>query len=45
MATRYFTATSLDGYILLPRRIVADRMRLVDVERMGQFAELVYRLS
>ncbi|MFD6392421.1 dihydrofolate reductase family protein [Nocardia sp. NPDC060259] len=33
------------GAPLLPRRILADRMRLVDVERMGQFAKLVYRLS
>ncbi|MFD6270436.1 dihydrofolate reductase family protein [Nocardia asteroides] len=33
------------GAPLLPRRILSDRLRLVDVARMGQFAKLVYRLS
>lgn len=33
------------GAPLLPRRILSDRMRLVEVEQMGQFAKLAYRLS
>ncbi|MGW4737336.1 dihydrofolate reductase family protein [Nocardia xishanensis] len=33
------------GAPLLPRRILADRMRLAEVARMGQFAQLTYRLS
>ncbi|WP_245673296.1 dihydrofolate reductase family protein [Nocardia lijiangensis] len=33
------------GAPLLPRRILSDRMRLVDVARMGQFAQLTYQLS
>ncbi|MBF6211752.1 dihydrofolate reductase [Nocardia puris] len=33
------------GAPLLPRRILSDRMRLVSVERMGQFAKLGYRLD
>ncbi|GGN73309.1 dihydrofolate reductase family protein [Nocardia rhizosphaerihabitans] len=33
------------GAPLLPRRILSDRLRLVDVERLGQFAKLVYRLG
>lgn len=33
------------GAPLLPRRILSDRLRLVDVARMGQFAKLVYHLS
>ncbi|MCP2279927.1 dihydrofolate reductase family protein [Nocardia amikacinitolerans] len=32
------------GAPLLPRRILSDRMTLVGVERMGQFAQLTYRL-
>ncbi|MFF2085014.1 dihydrofolate reductase family protein [Nocardia sp. NPDC058176] len=33
------------GAPLLPRRILSDRMTLVDVARMGQFAKLTYRLA
>ncbi|NEW35362.1 dihydrofolate reductase [Nocardia cyriacigeorgica] len=33
------------GAPLLPRRILSDRMRLVEVEQMGQFAKLAYRLD
>ncbi|MFC6013690.1 dihydrofolate reductase family protein [Nocardia lasii] len=33
------------GAPLLPRRILSDRMTLVEVERMGQFAKLTYRLG
>ncbi|NEW46228.1 dihydrofolate reductase [Nocardia cyriacigeorgica] len=33
------------GAPLLPRRILSDRMRLVGVEQMGQFAKLTYRLT
>jgi dihydrofolate reductase len=33
------------GKPLLPRRIGPDRLRLSDVSRSGQFAELVYRVT
>ncbi|WP_040792936.1 dihydrofolate reductase family protein [Nocardia paucivorans] len=33
------------GAPLLPRRILSARMRLVDVARMGRFAQLTYRLD
>ncbi|APE37378.1 deaminase [Nocardia mangyaensis] len=33
------------GAPLLPRRILSDRMTLVEVARMGQFAKLTYRLG
>ncbi|MEV0331456.1 dihydrofolate reductase family protein [Nocardia sp. NPDC050717] len=33
------------GAPVFPRRILADRLRLVDVVRFGQFAKLVYHLS
>ncbi|WP_040838828.1 dihydrofolate reductase family protein [Nocardia brevicatena] len=33
------------GAPLLPRRILSARMRLVDVGRFGQFAQLTYRLG
>ncbi|WP_324192027.1 dihydrofolate reductase family protein [Nocardia puris] len=33
------------GAPLLPRRLLSDRLRLVDVEKAGQFARLTYRLG
>ncbi|WP_280431400.1 dihydrofolate reductase family protein [Nocardia brasiliensis] len=33
------------GAPLLPRRILSDRLELVDVTRIGQFAQLTYRLK
>ncbi|WP_316576192.1 dihydrofolate reductase family protein [Nocardia canadensis] len=33
------------GAPLLPRRLLSDRLRLVEVAQLGQFAKLVYRVS
>lgn len=37
--------TLCEGKPLLPRVLGADRLRLVDARRAGQFAELVYRVT